>query len=138
MKGGRIRMGSIFSSIIATFATIPLLGYLIVFIICKQITKKHRRSVHIALDITTLLFIFSVHHLILTIWEHNYFWLIILFMLIIAIAFVLVFWKIKKEIDFSRVFRGYWRFNFLLFLMAYVVLTIIGLVQSVNTFVAMQ
>lgn len=138
MKGGRIRMGSIFSSIIATFVTIPLLGYLIVFIICKQITKKHRRSVHIALDITTLLFVFSVHHLILTIWEHNYFWLIILFMLIIAIAFVLVFWKVKKEIDFSRVFRGYWRFNFLLFLMAYVVLTIIGLVQSVNTFVAMQ
>ncbi|KOP82035.1 DUF3397 domain-containing protein [Cytobacillus solani] len=131
-------MGSIFSSIIATFVTIPLLGYLLIFIICKQITKKHRRSVHIALDITTLLFVFSVHHLILTIWEHNYFWIIILFMLIIAIVFVLIFWKVKKEIDFSRVFRGYWRFNFLIFFMAYIVLTIIGLVQSVNTFVAMQ
>lgn len=138
MKGGRIRMGSIFSAIIATFVTIPLLGYLLVFIIFKQITKKHRRSVHIALDITTLLFVFSVHHLILTIWEHNYFWLIILFMLITAIIFVYIFWKVKKEIDFLRVFRGYWRFNFLLFFMAYIVLTIIGLVQSVNTFVAMQ
>ncbi|WP_102271556.1 DUF3397 domain-containing protein [Cytobacillus massiliigabonensis] len=131
-------MGSIFSSIIATFVTIPLLGYLLVFIICKQITKRHRWSVRIALDITTLLFIFSVHYLILTIWEHNYFWLIILFMLIIAIIFVFIFWKVKKEIDFLRVFRGYWRFNFLLFFMAYVVLTVIGLVQSVNTFVSVQ
>ncbi|MFE8695288.1 DUF3397 domain-containing protein [Cytobacillus sp. FJAT-53684] len=131
-------MGSVFSSIIATFVTIPLLGYLLVFIVSKQVTKKHRRSVHIALDVSTLLFIFSVHYLILTIWDQNYFWLIILSMLIIAIIFVIIHWRVKQEINFPLVFRGYWRFNFLLFFMAYVVLTVIGLVQSVNSFVSMQ
>ncbi|MBP2240024.1 hypothetical protein J2Z40_000577 [Cytobacillus eiseniae] len=131
-------MDSFFSSIIATFVTIPLLGYLLVFIVSKQITKHHRRSVHIALDSSTFLLIFSVHYLIITIWEQNFFWIIILSLLIIAIIFVLIHWRVKQEINFQRVFRGYWRFNFLLFFMAYVTLTVIGLIQSVQSFVSMQ
>jgi hypothetical protein len=130
-------MSAVFSSIIATFVTIPLLGYLVVFIISKQVTKKHRRSVHIALDVSTLLFIFSVHYLILTIWDQNYFWMIILSMLVIAIIFILIHWKVKQEINIPLVFRGYWRFNFLLFFMIYIVLTVIGVVQSVNSFISM-
>lgn len=130
-------MSSIFSSIIATFVTIPLLGYLIVFIISKQVTKQHRRSVRIALDISTLLFVISVHFLTIAIWERSYLWVIILAMIVVAIVFVVIHWKVKQEINFPLVFRGYWRFNFLLFFTAYIVLTVIGLVQSVTTFVSM-
>ncbi|QED47439.1 DUF3397 domain-containing protein [Cytobacillus dafuensis] len=129
-------MSSIFSSIIATFVTIPLLGYLLVFIISKQVTKKHKKSVHLALDFSTLLFVISVHYLIVTIWNQSYLWVIILSMLVIALIFVLIHWKLKQEINFSRVFKGYWRFNFLLFFTAYIVLTLIGLIQSVSSFVA--
>ncbi|MBS4189119.1 DUF3397 domain-containing protein [Bacillus sp. FJAT-49705] len=129
-------MSSIFSSIIATFVTIPLLGYLLVFIISKQVTKKHKKSVHLALDVSTLLFVISVHYLIVTIWNQSFLWVIILSMLVIAIIFVLIHWKIKQEINVSRVFKGYWRFNFLLFFTAYIVLTVIGLIQSVSSFIA--
>lgn len=129
-------MVSFFSSVVATFVTIPLLGYLLVFVISKQITKKHRKSVHIALDVTTLLFIISVHYLILAIWEQSMLWVIFLLLLFLAIIFVLLHWKIKHEINFPIVFKGFWRFNFLLFCTAYVVLTVIGLVQSINLFVA--
>lgn len=130
-------MSSIFSSIIATFVTIPLLGYLLVFIISKQVTRQHRRSVHIALDVSTLLFVISVHYLILAIWEQSYLWVIILAMLFIAIIFVFIHWRVKQEINLPLVFRGYWRFNFLLFFTVYVVLIVIGLVQSVTSFVSM-
>lgn len=129
-------MVSFFSTVIATFVTIPLLGYLLVFVISKQITKKHKKSVHIALDVTTLLFIISVHYLILAIWEQSLLWIIFLLLLFLAIIFVLLHWRIKHEINLPIVFKGFWRFNFLLFCTAYVVLTVIGLVQSINLFVA--
>lgn len=129
-------MSSIISFIIATFVTIPILGYLLVFIVSKQITKQHKKSVHLALDVTTLLCVISVHYLILTIWDQSFLWIIILSMLILAMIFILIHWKVKHEINISRVFRGYWRFNFLLFFTAYLVLTIIGLIQSVNQFIA--
>ncbi len=130
-------MSSVFSSIIATLVTVPILGYLLVFIICKQWTKQHRRSVHLALDISTILFIISVHYLIFTIWQKSYLWVIILSMLFIAMIFVVIHWRFKQEINIPLVFRGYWRFNFLLFFSAYIVLIIIGLVKSVSSFVSM-
>ncbi|MBY0120803.1 DUF3397 domain-containing protein [Bacillus sp. S/N-304-OC-R1] len=129
-------MVSFFSSIIAAFVTIPLLGYLLVFILCKQITKKHKKSVRIALDVSTLLFIISVHYLILAIWEQSFLWVIFLLLLVLAIIFVLLHWKVKHEINIPLVFKGFWRFNFLLFFTAYIVLTVIGLIQSISLFVA--
>lgn len=129
-------MVSFFSSIVATIVTIPLLGYLLVFIICKQITKQHKKSVRMALDVSTLLFIISVHYLILAIWEQSFLWVICLSLLFLAIIFVLLHWKIKHEINLPLVFKGFWRFNFLVFFTAYIVLTIIGLIQSISVSVA--
>ncbi|MDA6131529.1 DUF3397 family protein, partial [Escherichia coli] len=78
-------LNTVFSSLIATLVTIPLLGYLAVFIISKQITKKHKRSVHIALDVSTLFFILAVHYLIVVIWDKSYLWMIVLSLLITAV-----------------------------------------------------
>lgn len=125
-------MTGFFSSIIATFVTIPLLGYIIVFIISKLITKKHRKSIGIALDVTTLLLIICVHYLIMAIWEISLLWLLFIILILTAAAFVVAHWKIKHEIHLTKVFKGCWRFNFLLFSFAYVVLLIYGLILRVS------
>lgn len=137
MQKEEIKLSSVFSAVIATLITVPLLGYLLVFVISKQVTKQHRRSVHIALDVSTILFIISVHYLIVTIWNRSYLWIIIVAMLLIAMIFVLIHWRVKQEIIIPLVFRGYWRFSFLLFFTVYIVLIVIGLVQSVSSFVSM-
>ncbi|WP_370225111.1 DUF3397 domain-containing protein [Cytobacillus sp.] len=124
-----------FSSLIATLVTIPLLGYLAVFIISKQITKKHKRSVHIALDVSTLLLIMAVHYLIIVIWDKSYLWMIVLSLLITAVTFIIMHWRIKQEINLRVLFKGFWRFNFLLYFTAYIVLIFIGLVQRVTSVV---
>ncbi|EFV79520.1 MULTISPECIES: DUF3397 domain-containing protein [Cytobacillus] len=124
-----------FSSLIATLVTIPLLGYLAVFIISKQITKKHKRSVHIALDVSTLFFILAVHYLIVVIWDKSYLWMIVLSLLITAVTFIIMHWRIKQEINLRALFKGFWRFNFLLYFTAYIVLMLIGLVQRVTSVV---
>lgn len=128
-------MNTVFSSLIATLVTIPLLGYLAVFIISKQITKKHKKSVHIALDVSTLFFILAVHYLIVVIWDKSYLWMIVLSLLITAVTFIIMHWRIKQEINLRALFKGFWRFNFLLYFTAYIVLMLIGLVQRVTSVV---
>ena len=125
-------MSDVLSFLIAMFVTIPFLGYLIFFIICKQVTKNHRRSVMLALDWSTLLLVGSVHYLIQTIWGQSYLWIIFLVMLVLAIMFVLIYYKTKQEIIFLAIFKGYWRLNFLLFSTAYLLLVIYGLIQRVS------
>ncbi|WP_075981028.1 DUF3397 domain-containing protein [Bacillus massilinigeriensis] len=125
-------MASFLSAVVSILIIIPLIGYLLVFIISKLMTRQHKKSVHIALDISTFLLIISVHYLILTIWNKSYFWIVILFMLFEAIAFVIVYWKVKKEINFAHVLKGYWRFNFLVFFSIYFVLMLFGVIKSIS------
>jgi predicted lysophospholipase L1 biosynthesis ABC-type transport system permease subunit len=122
------------SSIISVFFTVPFLGLLFVFFVMKLVTKNTRKSVQAALDSTTILFIISVHFLILTIWDKSLIWLIILVMILIATVFVLVHWKVKEEIILKRVMKGFWRFNFILFLLAYLTLTLYGLIHRALIF----
>ena len=131
-------MTEVISSIIATFVTIPLLGYIIVFVISKLLTKNHRKSVKIAIDITTLLFVISDYYFIKAIWGISLFWLILLIMVMIAIAFVFAHWKINHEINFIKVFKGFWRFNFLFFGFIYILLLIYGLILRINMAVSLS
>jgi hypothetical protein len=124
-------VSEVISSIIATFVTIPLLGYIIVFVISKLLTKNHRKSVKIAIDITTLLFVISDYYFIKAIWGISLFWLILLTMMLIAIVIVFAHWKINHEIHFIKVFKGFWRFNFLFFGFIYILLLIYGLILRV-------
>lgn len=125
-------MPGIFSAFVAALITVPMIGYLAVFIISKQITGNHRRSVNCAIDFSTFLLVLSVHFLIITIWERSYFWLILLVLLVLAALFVWIHWKFKKEIVLPKVFKGFWRFNFLLFFTVYIILVLFGLVQRVT------
>jgi hypothetical protein len=130
---GESFMLSILSPFIATFITAPILVYILVFITTKLLTKNHRKSVRRALDYSTIFFILSVHFIALTIWERSFLSVIFIFMLICAIIFVIINWKLKGEIVLSRFFKGYWRFCFLLFFLAYILLTIYGLTQRVSS-----
>lgn len=120
------------SWIAASFVTIPLISYILVFTVVKGVTKNHRLAVNWALDICTLFLIFAVHVMISVIWNHSYLWVILLILIGIAILFVMVHWYTKEEFRVGRALRGFWRFNFLLFISAYLLLMIYGLVMRVT------
>ncbi len=125
-----------FSAIIALLVTFPFLGYIILFIISKLLTQNVRRSVHVAVDFSTILFVVSVHNLILVIWHVSIYWIIIMIMMVIALTFVLFHWKTKHEINFRPIFKGIWRTYFLLFTLAYVVLLLFGLLQRITYYLS--
>jgi hypothetical protein len=126
---------SVLASILTIFFTLPFLGFLLAFFVIKLATKNTRKSVQKALDYSTILFIISVHFLIVTIWGKSLFWLIILVMIFIAMVFVFVHWKVKEEIILKKVMKGFWRFTFILFFLTYITLTLYGLIQRVLTFI---
>jgi hypothetical protein len=125
-------MTVVFSWLVATFITIPILGYIVFFVISKQITKNHRKAVQASIDLSTILFICSVHYLIKAIWGLSLIWVIILTMLIMAIIVVLVHYKVKEEIVLDKIFKGFWRVNFLLFFCAYLLLVLYGMIVRVK------
>jgi hypothetical protein len=127
-------LNSFISSLITIFLTVPLLGFFIIYVLNKLITKNARKSFHKALDYSTILFIVAVHFLLITIWGKSFFGLILLILLVIAMIFVVIHWKLKGEIIFAKVFKGFWRFNFLIFFLAYISLTVFGILRSALTF----
>ena len=127
-------MSAFLSAILTVFFILPILGSILVFCVIKLITKKSRNSLHKAVDYTTLLYIISVHFLLLTIWEKSFIWLIILIMIVIAMVFVIVHWKVKEEIVLKMVVKGFWRFNFILFFLAYITLTLYGIIHGAVIF----
>lgn len=119
------------SQLISFLVVFPIFTLFIVFVISKLITKKHRLSIHLALDISTIFFIVSVHFLIQSIWHTSVLFYIVIFILLIGMLFVIIHWKFQEEIQYKKVFKGIWRVTFLLFFLLYIVLLVYGLILSV-------
>ncbi|KWW11558.1 MULTISPECIES: DUF3397 domain-containing protein [Peribacillus] len=125
-------MPNVVSSLVAIFITLPFVGYILFFIGAKQFTGNHRRSVQFAMDMSALLFVISVHYLIIAIWDKHILWVIMLIMIVNASVVVMVHYKVKEEIIFHKVVKGFWRVNFAFFFVAYILLFSIGLITSIT------
>lgn len=124
-------MTSFISWIAAALTLVPFLGYFAAFIVMKQISGNHRKAVNTAVDITTFLLFFSVHFIIVVIWDRSLLWLLTLVLLIGTGLLSVIHWKVKEEIEFRRVLKGGWRLGFLLFSTAYVLLLFYGIASRI-------
>ncbi|OIJ13266.1 hypothetical protein BKP37_12250 [Anaerobacillus alkalilacustris] len=124
-------MSNALAWIVATFVTLPLLAFYFVYIISVKTTKNKRRSIKLAVDVTTILFIFAVYYIAYELWAFSLFWLILIAILIVAIIFTIIHWKLYKDIELKKLIKGIWRLNFLLFLIVYFLLSIYGLFSRI-------
>ncbi|WHY83398.1 DUF3397 domain-containing protein [Siminovitchia fortis] len=129
------KVGTLFSSAAALFITLPLLFYILIFTVVKQLTKNHRKALNAAIYSTTFVLIVSVHFLIMTIWESSYLFIIILFMLVTAVFFTFLHWKTREEIIYRKVFAGYLRLNFLMFSVFYIGLLLFGIITRAKSLI---
>ncbi|MCR6111229.1 DUF3397 domain-containing protein [Bacillus sp. A301a_S52] len=126
-------MAEVTAVITATLVTAPLLGLYIFYLIMVKLSRNKQRSFKLAVDVTVLLFIVSVYFMVYEIWGLRMGWLIAMFFLLTAIIFTFVHWKNYEEIDIKRVFKGVWRFQFVVFFLLYFIIIIYGLFNSVMT-----
>ena len=130
-------MSTILASLFATLVTLPLLTMIVIYFISRKITRSNKKSFHYAIDFSTVFFILSVHYLIVTIWDKSFFLILTSILLVIGIFIVIVQYKVREELDFTRVAKGFWRLNFLLFFVAYFCLSLYGIIKrTMETFAA--
>ncbi|MCA1029966.1 DUF3397 domain-containing protein [Bacillus timonensis] len=129
-------MSGIFAGIMATIITLPVIGFLLFYIIFKWVMKNDRKSFLYSVDLSTLLLVLSVHFLIVSLTGKQYLWLIIMALISIFLGFLFLHLKYQKEIVLKKVFKGFWRFTFLLFLFTYLILFIVGLTNRIITMTA--
>jgi len=123
-------MEFVLSAFIATLVTLPIVGYLIVFIVTKQWTKNHRKAVQYGINSSVLLLIVSVHFLIQSILGISLLWLVISVALLLSIVVVLVHLRFKEEIQYVKLLRGMIRLNAFVFSLSYLVLVVVGITKN--------
>ncbi|WP_421384453.1 DUF3397 domain-containing protein [Bacillus salacetis] len=124
-------MSSFISGLAAVLILVPFLGYFSTFVVVKQISGNHRKAVDTAVNITTFLLFFSVHFVIIAIWDKSLLWVLLLLLLISSAVLSIIHWKVKEEIVFRNVIKGGWRLSFLLFSTAYIVLLVYGIASRI-------
>ncbi|HLR62217.1 MAG TPA: DUF3397 domain-containing protein [Lentibacillus sp.] len=107
---------------------LPVLATLIVYIIGRKVYKHNWKAIHAAVSWTTLLYIIAVITMFKTIFGHSFFGIILLILLTLITAIVVIQWKIYTEVAFKKVFKVFWRICFLLFLLLYCLLVLMGIV----------
>jgi hypothetical protein len=112
----------------ATLVTVPLIGLYIIYFVSVKTTRNKQVSFKIAVDSTVLLFIISVYFLFLEIWRIHTGWMIVLFFLFTALIFTVLHWKNYEDIKLRRLFKGVWRFQFVVFFILYFILVIYGMI----------
>lgn len=124
-------MTNIIAWLVATIVTLPLLGWYVIYITTVKMTKNKRTSIRFASDWSTILFMAAVYFIIFEIWGFSFHWVILAVFFLIALLFTLMHWRVSGDIHIRKLFKGIWRFNFILFLVTYLILSSYGLVTRI-------
>jgi hypothetical protein len=74
---------------------------------------------------------FSVPLAIGVLWSVNVSALLVTLAIMMAMIFTYIDWRTKKEIEVKSLLKKIWRFQFLVLSTAYIVICIVGVIQSV-------
>ncbi|MFC0558711.1 DUF3397 domain-containing protein [Halalkalibacter alkalisediminis] len=124
-------MSNLLAWFVATIVTIPLLGWYLIYITTVKVSKNKSKSIRLASDWTTILFMMAVYFIMTELWAKSFLWIILAVFFLIALLFTWIHWKLSGDIHVGKLFRGIWRFNFLLFLCIYVLLSGYGLISRI-------
>ncbi|WP_232735738.1 DUF3397 domain-containing protein [Alteribacter populi] len=127
-------LGDVMAYVVATLVTAPIIGLYLVYIITVKMTKKKVYALKLAVDWSLLLFMFAVHFIIMEIWNVSLIGMMIALILLTAIVFTFIHWRMYEEIKILRIIKGVWRFQFVVFLVLYFVLMFYGFASEMFMF----
>jgi len=117
--------------IISIIIFCPIILFIIVYLIGRKIKIRGTHAFGAASDITTLCLFFSVPLAIGVLWHINVGALLVMLAIMMAMIFTYIDWRTKKELEVKLLLKKIWRFLFLILSTAYVVICIIGVIQSI-------
>ncbi|QPQ32155.1 DUF3397 domain-containing protein [Lysinibacillus sp. JNUCC 51] len=117
--------------IISVIIFCPILLFVIVYLISRKVKIRGTHAFGVASDLTTLCLFFSVPLAIGVLWSVNVSALLVTLAIMMAMIFTYIDWRTKKEIEVKSLLKKIWRFQFLVLSTAYIVICIVGVIQSV-------
>lgn len=125
-------MGLLMNSVIA-LSIIPILPFLIVYFIGIGLKKDKKKTILIAMDVTTFFLVLSVSALFNIAFENGFgFYLILLIVLISAGLIGGAQNRLKGKVDGKRLFRAVWRISFFFMSAGYLLFMIVGLIKQIS------
>ncbi|MCK0470651.1 DUF3397 domain-containing protein [Halalkalibacter sp. APA_J-10(15)] len=122
---------AVFVWVIATLVTLPLLSWYVCFWIYIKRKKNKKNAIRFASDWSTVLFIASVHFILLEIFGRSFLFIVLGVVVLIAIGFTWLHWYVSEDIHIRKLIRGIWRLNFIVFFLLHVSLFFVGLFVSI-------
>ncbi|MFJ7730554.1 DUF3397 domain-containing protein [Lysinibacillus sp. NPDC097231] len=124
-------MKDILHIIISIIIFCPILLFAIVYVIGRKVKIRGTHAFGAASDVTTVCLFFSVPLAIGVLWSVNVGAILVILALMMAMIFTYIDWRTKKEIEVKPLLIKIWRFQFLILSAAYIVICIVGVIQSV-------
>lgn len=121
-------MSSLIAFLLALFIFAPFLPFFAIFLAAKPFFGAEG-SVKLAADCSSVFFMLSVHFLLREIWPNPFLFPAGIFLLFIS-GGIYVYLKWNGEIPLGKLLRKIWRFGFLVFFAAYVLLVFFGLLYK--------
>ncbi|OEC02660.1 hypothetical protein GY31_06350 [Lysinibacillus sphaericus] len=124
-------MKDILHIVISVIIFCPVLLFVIVYAVSRKVNIRGTHAFGAASDVTTFWLFFSVPLAIGALWGVNVGALLVMLAIVLAIVFTYVDWRTKKEIEVKPLLRKIWRFLFLVLSTAYLLICLVGMIQSV-------
>lgn len=124
-------MANVVAWVVATIVTLPLVGWYLFYITTVKITKNKSKSIRFASDWTSILFMAAVYFIIYELWGRSFLWVILAIFFFIALLFTWMHWRVSGDIHIGKLFKGIWRFSFILFFFLYLILSSYGLISRI-------
>ncbi len=128
-------MKLIIQYLVSLIICFPIILFIITYAICHKRKKSAVKCFGCAADVTTFVLLFSVPLSISSLWGMNFNLIVFVIEIVIAIIFTYIDWRNKKEIEILPLLKKVWRLYFILLTIAYIVIWIVGLIQSIIEYV---
>ncbi|MCC3372844.1 DUF3397 domain-containing protein [Cohnella sp. REN36] len=127
-------MGSLWEALVSAYAflaIVPVLPFLLVFVVAAARGGDRQRAIRLAMDITTAFLLGIVASLLNKLLGNQFGpYLILLFMLLGAGLIGNAQYRLRGKVNSMRLFRAIWRLSFFAMSVLYILLMLVELVRS--------
>lgn len=120
--------------VISAVIICPFIILFILFVVLSKFKLKKVHAFGYAADVTTILLFVSVPLIVKSVWEVDVFIWMMIAAILVAIVYTYVEWRKSKEIYIPQVLKRIWRMYFILLIVLYVALIIIGMIIYIIRF----
>ncbi|TXC92061.1 DUF3397 domain-containing protein [Metabacillus litoralis] len=121
----------IFEWFVSFAVTLPLLSLIAIYFLLRYIAGNKKKTILWTADITTIIFITSVHFHLIAIFEKSFILHIVLVLVGLIVLFYYVDYKKTKMPSIATASKKVWRLSFLVFFVSYLFLTLYGVVDGI-------